>query len=288
MTFGFRVRFRVGRVRIDSHNTVMELTDPNSDAEVVRLAAAKLGEPINATQELQVSGKSYGSQEAAEAAAERWRGVIEKALARIRIGADFGRLAPLSFFTQAGLSTLEDKAGTKVVNDRLGTTVFESEPPPLFARLRHEGFGGRFPSHFLAAVNAADQRDVTMSDRALAYDLYSASFSTTYPDARLMLLMMAVETLIDQKPRPSATVEHLDHLISNTRESDLPHSEIDSLVGLLEQQRTESMVRPAGDSPAHSAAAATWRCRPRSSSGRATTSAVASFTGQTSGHHALR
>jgi hypothetical protein len=231
MTYGFRIRFRVGRVRIDSSEDVLPLTDPSLHAEDIRLGAAERDKAINETQELQVMGRAYESGADAEVAAQKWRGILEKSLARIKLGADFGRGGPTAFFSADLLAQAEAEANTKVIPDKLGITVFEADPMPLFIRLTTDGYAGRYPSHLQTIVEAAEQRQLTMSVRdQLAYELYSASFSSKDADSRFMLLMMAMETLIVQESRPPAVQGHIEQLIDATRSADLPDADTNSLV----------------------------------------------------------
>jgi len=215
----------------------------------VRLATTKADEPIKDSQELQVSGRGYTSAEAAGVAATRWQGILEKALARNKIGANFGlrHARANAMFTAAFLAQAEQAAGTKVLTDHLGITIFEYEPEsePLFLSLKTEGHPGRLPEHVLASIRAADENNILVdSDRErLAYELYSASFTVSYPDARFMLLMMAVETLIEQHERSVEALAHIDKLIASTATSGLDRREIDSLTQSFMQLRLESVGR---------------------------------------------
>lgn len=90
----------------------------------------------------------------------------------------------------------------RYIRDRLGPIVFATEPRPIFRDLSATGVAGRFEDHVLDALAVAAAQRVEADEKTrLAYDLLGASFSVDEPDARLMLLMMVVETLIDPKPR---------------------------------------------------------------------------------------
>jgi hypothetical protein len=93
-----------------------------------------------------------------------------------------------------------------------------------------------------AATEAGRQLGLTIPDRdRLAYDLYAASFFQRGPDARYLMLMAALEALIEPQPRPAASIEHVERLIELTSESELPDPEINSMVGTLEWLREESI-----------------------------------------------
>ena len=239
----FRIRFRLGRgMAIASSADRLILDDPVEGKEI-SLKPTGEGVLLSDTSDLVLLGRPFDTEDEAAEAARRWKGILQKSFCRVNIGADFGERAPESAFTTHGLKWLEGSSGERVLNDVHGISVFECEPPPRFAKieigeLRVGGNAERLVSALVAAVEV----DTAMGDREqLAYDLYSASFSESSADARLAMLMMAVETLIEPKPRPTAAREHVDRLIADTQASDLPKAEIDSVIGTLRWAREESI-----------------------------------------------
>ncbi|MGI8652524.1 MAG: hypothetical protein ACR2I7_06990 [Geodermatophilaceae bacterium] len=110
--------------------------------------------------------------------------------------------------------------------------------------MRMEAKGCRRPSSeqtdqvFRAASDLGER--LTPVER-LAFDLFSGSFFQPSADARLLMLTMALETLIDPRPRSLATQVHVAELIAATRASLLTTAERDSLAGSLSWMRTESI-----------------------------------------------
>ena len=86
---------------------------------------------------------------------------------------------------------------------------------------------------------------MSVSER-LAYDLYAASFSDMPADARFLMLAMALETLITQKPRSPAARAVLDQLIDTARLSQLDDHEQRSIVGGLKEMHRRESVNQAG------------------------------------------
>ncbi len=120
--------------------------------------------------------------------------------------------------------------------------VFDCDPWPRFVRVEGKGVVGKPPERLLEVLRAAVKGGIAMSERErLAYDLYSASFSTDSPDARFALLMMALETIAEPKPRDSAVIAHVDRLLAATDAADLPARERASIAGSLRWLRTESI-----------------------------------------------
>lgn len=244
MPYCFRIRFRLRPgVSISSSQSRLVLRGGDND-EGVWLQAIPKETPIKDADELALFGGKFATEAEATDEAQRWRGLLEKALAWVNVGADFGDRAAHGFVTKHGRRMFGDSPESPVLNDVHGIMVFECEPRPRFARVGDvTGIKG-VPEHRLTeAIDAAEAVSAVMSDRAqLAYDLYSASFiENGSPDARFAMLMMAVETLIEPKPRPEAVRNHVEALIEQTRASDLPEAEIRSLVGSLDWLYDESI-----------------------------------------------
>jgi hypothetical protein len=241
MSYSFRIRFDLGDgVFISSPDTHVQLTGPGPGEEVeLRPTAADTA--LEDARELVLRGRPYDTDAKATEAARRWRGLIQKAFARVNIGADFGDRAPHSFLTKHGLGLFKSEG--RVLNDVHGISVFESDPKPLFARIGAAMVKKGVPvERLLNALAVAVELGAVMAERdQLAYDLYSASFSESSADARLAMLMMALETMIDPQPRTDAVQDHVDQLIADTDASGLPRREIDSILGSLKWLRDESI-----------------------------------------------
>jgi hypothetical protein len=104
---------------------------------------------------------------------------------------------------------LEERTGRRVLNDDHALIVFECDPPPSFVSTSAQAFVSVNGTRLEQAVEAALTLEVA-SPRAhsLSFDLYSASAFQPSTDARFILLVMAVETLLDPQPvlsRPART-----------------------------------------------------------------------------------
>jgi hypothetical protein len=99
--------------------------------------------------------------------------------------------------------------------------VFE-EPRPLFTAIKAEGVvkpSMRRAAGTFAAAREMVSLEVTENER-LAFELYAASFFQPSADARLLLAMMAIETLIDLPPREAEVRDVVQSLIEQVRKSD--------------------------------------------------------------------
>ena len=136
--------------------------------------------------------------------------MLKLAFAPRIIQANFDDRAPRgSFYFSAGIRMLEERTGRRVLNDDHALIVFECDPPPSFVSTSAQAFVSVNGTRLEQAVEAALTLEVA-SPRAhsLSFDLYSASAFQPSTDARFILLVMAVETLLDPQPvlsRPART-----------------------------------------------------------------------------------
>jgi hypothetical protein len=201
---------------------------------------------------LVVRGEGYASEDEAAQEGERWRDVISRAFARVHLAADFGDRKPFGTLTKAGEAWFAEQVGHPVMGDRVmgdrpGVTVFEDQPGLRFVASNAEAC--KRPSedrNRLVLTHAARLHDPLEGPERLAFDLYSGSFFQPSADSRLLMLTMAVETLLDLRPRSAAANAHVIAMIQATEANiDLTHSERDSLRGSLTWLQDES-IRQAG------------------------------------------
>ncbi len=240
MTFCARIRFILGtRLSINEPGNELVLADNGED---VRLLPSAPNQRICDARHLALVARGYATEAEAWEAGDRWRSALQKAFARLNIGANFGDRAATGAATKHFLEMLKEQHGCPVLNDVHGLMVFECHPWPKFFRTQATGVVGHLGDRVPRMVMEAARLHAASTDvERLAYDLYSASFSEVSADARFVMLMMAVETLIDPAPRESAVVEHVERLIEETSSSGLPRREIESIVGSLKWLRDESI-----------------------------------------------
>jgi hypothetical protein len=243
MPYCFRVRFEFGpRARINIDEKELRLPDAVEGKEVV-LKAGNGAPSLAEAKSVVLRGQLFDTECAAVEAAERWAVILKKALARNYAAGDFGGRAPSSGITEHGIRYLTDQQGRRVLEDVHGISAFDPDPLPLLVRVGpSEIVVGPDAAHLLPEITAAaDLRVVMSSQEELAYDLWAASFSEDSEDARFMMLMMALETLIDPAERSDEVRGHVNKLIATTKESDLPNDQVASVTGSLEGLLKESI-----------------------------------------------
>lgn len=246
MTYSFRLRFRLPpqmRLNLESERWVFA----EADAQPRVALTCPQGGLIKDADALVLRGDGYASEEAARADGERFRDALVLALSRNYVGADFGDRAPRGGFTEHGLAWLQGQAGARILNDVHGLMTFETEPVPKFASVSaalQVGVNGpRFETSLRLAYERA--QPVPETER-VAFDIFGASFFSMRPDARLILLMMAIEVLLKPERRDDATCAHLDALITATEQaSTVPAVEREPLVNALRGLKNESQRRAA-------------------------------------------
>jgi hypothetical protein len=242
VSYCFRIRFHLSaRVRIHSDAHELALPVRAGSAESAILQSATAGEVLRDAAELLLIGRGYVSEPEAREAGVYWRGTVQKALASLKVGAEFGDREEVDGASRQ----ITEYKGVRWIDDIFGVTVFRCDPWPRFARLGSPTVGtGVQEDRLLEAIGVATARGAVMSDtERLAYDLYSASFAEPSVDAQFVMRMMAVETLLNPAPQPTPILDHVNDLITQTENSNLPADEVQSLVGSLKWLRKESISR---------------------------------------------
>jgi len=249
-TWCFRLRFDLGATTALSYNEP-EWVMHDSPPIRVCLRPADNEASIADARRLSACGSGYSTEEDARTAGLQWKDWLILALSYIDVGADFGDRAPSGWFSEHGLAWVRDsilgssanKEEAIILNDVHGLMTYKCEPAPRFARVGNVT-GIKRTAHERLAValsRAVKSSAVLTPEERLAYDLYSASFSEPNADARFMMLMMAIETLIRPRQRSPEVRALVDTLIATTEVSALPKREIASIKGTLNWLHEESI-----------------------------------------------
>lgn len=171
---------------------------------------------------------------------------MQRALAGIGIGANFGIRNPqVNGPTDALLESMSEKSGEPLYRDSWAILVFPSEPEPSFGMLTGEVY--ITPHNTAVDASFAASRDESWVVNEVAFDLYTASMRSAHlADVRLVLLVMAFESLIEPKERPIQSVDYLNGLAEATSTAgDLDPNERVALANALRSLRHESIAKAA-------------------------------------------
>lgn len=255
MPWTFRLRCDLGATsRLSLEEPAWRL----SEQPAVVLKPADGSDTLSQAARLQVVGGPYPSEQAARQAGERWRDQLTRALATLNIGADFGDRTAGGGFTQAGLAAFYPLENVTVLNDAHGLMVYEAEGEVRFARVG--AASGQARSSRERSGEALANKSVASPlppAARLAYDLYAASFSESNEDARFLLLMMAIETLLEVRRRAGQSLQLVENWLLQACQLP-PGPERDSLLGSLRHLSSES-ISSAGRRLARSLGDATFQ-----------------------------
>jgi len=239
MSFSFRLRFKVSdRVNLPFDESVISIYD-NAPFKI-QLHAHQAKKSIKESSELVLKGEGYESVENAQIAGHNARDQLITAFAKFRFPADFGDRSPKGHLTEYGLKMLKERSGKNVLNDVHGLQVYETKINPVFSTITGKGVVTKSKKEVLKAFKTAFSSISNINEKKrLAFELFSASFFTNYVDARFMLLMMALETLIEQKDKREEERILIDQLITKVAESDIKNK--NSIIGGLTNFKKESI-----------------------------------------------
>lgn len=235
----FRLRFRLAtssRLNFETGSVVLLGTE----TEHVSLRAASSGS-IKDTRELVVRGTQYKTESEARARGLEFQYAVVVALALVRVGADFGFSAPGSWVNTEYFSK---KTGERVEQDKVGLAVYELDPPPRFIMVGSPDIiVGKNGEEFLQRFRTSWMEKAVLTERKLiAFHLFSASCSQNEIETRFLLLMMAIETLLEQRARSEEVCQHVESLLKATQDNDvLADQDKQSLITAIEALRQESV-----------------------------------------------
>lgn len=238
----FRHRFDLApSSRLDHDVNELYLAGEPEDELAVYVSSGKV--PLRDAAEAVLQGRGFETADQADAAGRYWRGVLERSFAAVRVSADFQDRAARGGMARGFREDQEAKHGRPVLND-FGLLIYPCDPRPVFERARGGGISRRVGESFDRALEGAAKDDSPSQSASLAYAVYASAFTVDHsPDARFMMFMMALETLIEQPPRTEPVRDHVDALIRVTRNAELPEAEINSLLGSLRWLHTESIAK---------------------------------------------
>lgn len=248
----FRIRFRTAKTfPVCPELDEFLLVEDDEEAVWIRSVG---GGPIGETEWLTVRGARYRSHAAAIEAGERWRDVLERALAGLHVPADFGERKAFSSWTNPDvLNRRSESMGARVMNEVHGLIAFPTGAPVHLISSSASVYVPRSVESLRDAVLSPSNRRLHAQQR-LAFDLYSHAVLAPSPDAKFVLFMMAVEALMtpfDRSEPVHRVVEGLRSVILSAGLSDAERDALLSHVGQAKRasfrQQGERLAASLGD-----------------------------------------
>lgn len=213
---------------------------------MLKLAAADNKKSLNKSNRFHIVGGPYDSVEEAQNAAESTRLSLYYFAAQNKRGFNLGKYEPSGGLTSAGEEHFEKIYGAPVINDKLGITIFEAEPNPLFTRFDVRAKLSRSTDAFIQSLQKSFGKYTFLSDKAdLSVELFSMSYFESSINARFLTLFMALEVLLERENRSNATNSLIYQFVDSAKKSALPDNEKNSLIRGLELLKEESIGQAA-------------------------------------------
>jgi Apea-like HEPN len=243
-TYAFRIRVnRPSNVSLNS--TLTRIDYPVEQAGIalsLRASSSERDKSIHDADRWVFIGEGYSSENEASNAGDLFQDALMLALTKVRVGVDFGARAGKTVLTKYGEQFYSQQHGKRVLHDVHGLTVYDIEPPPSFLTQNISAVVGRNTDTFNHYLSAFIARQPQLTDRErLALQLFHVSFFQPTADTRFLLLVMAIEALIEPIPKSLEAIAHVNNFISEIQNSGLQKTEKCSLIGSLQWMRDESI-----------------------------------------------
>jgi hypothetical protein len=241
MSYSFRIRVnRCSSTTIQTETNEMAI--PTDTENISIYLRAPHENSLKEAEEYALIGSGYSTEESANTDGIRYHDAVMVAFAASRVGVDFGLRAAKGAFTHHGLKWAEKQFGVRALNNVHGLMVYESEPSPRFVEMQANAVMGANSDNFSKNLYTAVESKPVLSERELvSFTLFNASFFQPTADSRFILLVMAIEALIEPQMRNDDAVVLVDSLIQQAKLSNLEANEKNSVIGSLSWLRKESI-----------------------------------------------
>jgi hypothetical protein len=247
--FNFRLHFILadsGVLGIQS--PVWEYTDPVNIHVILR--PLNQGQSIQNEKDFELVGESWISIDEAWNAGKKFRDALIYTLIQLHLGGKFGSDDFSSGLSTAKIYNSKNKNNLAIRYDHIGLDVFETDVSTVWAQLGKPKLGIviqplTFESIFRNNLNRP--RNYSTKGR-LAINLYNQSFFQASPEARFLILVMAVEALLEPKKRSSMATSLIQGFIDGTKKyQGLSSEERNSIISSLSWLSKESIGKTGRD-----------------------------------------
>ncbi len=187
----------------------------DSDNYVLDLHPLEENKKISDVKELVLIGENFNSKEEAFLEGNRWRDALQSTLIHFGQGANLGNDKVTGGFTDFVRDYIFTETGSVLIDDYIGLNVYDGSCSPLFAQagpvtlsrsLDENQFSEVLLQRFQLACSYSPKE-------RLAIRLYNDSFFSESGETRFLLLVMAIEALLEPKSRQDDSVELVNEFI---------------------------------------------------------------------------
>jgi hypothetical protein len=248
MAYGFRVDFQLtGEGLFTSEKEFIEFNAFSSGLPL-RLSAGIKGCALGKSKLFTLSSECFQSKEDAEIEANKVSDALLLLSPKMKCGLNLGQYA---FPTRGALTLmkpmLERALGTTTASADLGITVYPLNSKPTFLRTEFKMSVIHTAQSFVDELVAIiDHRQFVSAKLKVAAAFYALSrFAENAPPARLILLYIAIESLLEPVRCSPEAEAHVDLLINTTKNGTLSEEEKKAICSTLSFLKKESIARTA-------------------------------------------
>lgn len=203
--------------------------------EQITLQATSGGRTLGSSSQFALTGGPFDTEQEAQRAGEAAMTAVLYNAVKNRVGINLGTRYPSTVLTLAGKAIFSERLGKRVEADNLGLVIYEAEPKPAFLYPNMVMVVRRGLHTFTDTIAAAYQRYTLPSERIqLALELFASSFFEKTPRARFLILVIALEVLLERERRTEDVQALVQDFMTTARMADLPTIEKQPLLSGLE------------------------------------------------------
>jgi len=194
-------------------------------------------------------GSGYKSEKEAKENGERFLKIIFLVLTKLKVGAEFGLLSYDSKFNSFGRLLFPNQRNPRYLDDLLGLSIYETEPEPEFKLTPVKTIIGTPSAKLDEAFSwATDKSNKVTEKRRIACELFLSSYFYQSITTRFIILIIAIESLLEPKYRADSTKKFLHKIIRRfKRENSIIKSDKDSIINVLYNLKKESIGKTGKD-----------------------------------------
>ena len=212
----------------------------------LKFSSGSRGVSIGKNDRFSVSGGPFQTADHALTAAQHvWTALLRRSVVTRR-GLDLGQHSLKSFgITEYGKQLIATQLKVeKVEPDHLGITIFTDAPKPTFVRMNAKAVVSSTVQSWIDDLSESVGRYRFSSPSSdTAAGIYAISHFVGRPVARFLLLFVSLEAIFEPAPRSERARAHVDHLIAETKLSNLPEDERAAIASQLSFLRQKSIAQ---------------------------------------------
>jgi hypothetical protein len=249
--YAFRIKFkRESKTTLNTDENLIYLPVANPEY-LITLSSYDQVKSIKYSQDWILTGKGFQSHEEAQEEGDKYIERLKLTFASLLLGVDFGERHQDGAATNYALSKLEQESGHSVINDKYGVMIYDEEDP--HTRLLKINFDDSdlliSSKKFQKIFDYVSNNSISIDPKErVAMDLFHGALFQVNNDTRFLMLMMAVEARLDDKPRSEAATKFLFSMIEQLKLSlSISEEEKSSLIGSLKYVIQQSISQRGRD-----------------------------------------